>query len=422
MTIVIKSSKRKIDTDNQYIKLRELILNLLDHGPNRANNENSSLLECLVDGIFQYINDQAQVSEVCTDYEQFYYHAPVSYFLLNPDGLITDANIKGEELLGIQKPFLINRSFSRYLLPEEQYYFTGYLIRAFKEGIWQSCHFKLLKKNMPINSVLIDGQVFNQSTNEKRLLLTVIDTNSCANIKNGKPNTQNQSNNDYLSYEFVLALTHELNHPLGVISNYIHGCLRRLENLNTHRDLLKPLQQSSIQLGRVSEIILRMKNYIHNEDLPREKVSINLMIEELIPVILSEFNHYVVEIKYKKYGKISDIYLNKVFIQQVIWSLARNAIESMQDHNTEEPKLTIETSSLSNDMIEISLSDNGPGYAPEIAHRLFEPHFTTKQYGIGLGLSISKKIVESHGGKLSFDLNPTYGSCFRITLPVNDSC
>ena len=107
---------------------------------------------------------------------------------------------------------------------------------------------------------------------------------------------------------------------------------------------------------------------------------------------------------------------DRVQVQQVVLNLMRNAIEAMAEAQSPRRELPITTSPGEAGMVEISIADTGPGIAPEIAEKLFQPFVTTKRQGMGVGLSISRTIVEAHGGKLWVEPNPGGGAVFRLTL------
>ena len=111
---------------------------------------------------------------------------------------------------------------------------------------------------------------------------------------------------------------------------------------------------------------------------------------------------------------IQSVMVDKIQIQQVLLNLMRNALEAMLE--VEKRELTVATRSTGKDMVEISVADTGPGIAPEISAKLFQPFMTTKPHGMGVGLSISRTIIEAHGGKLWAEPNPGGGTVFRLTL------
>ena len=113
---------------------------------------------------------------------------------------------------------------------------------------------------------------------------------------------------------------------------------------------------------------------------------------------------------------LPQVLIDKIQIQQVLLNLMRNAIEAMEV--TERRELTIASEMEEDARVWISIVDTGPGIAPEIADRLFQPFVTTKAHGMGVGLSICRSIIEEHGGKLAVEPNPTGGTTFRFSLPV----
>jgi C4-dicarboxylate-specific signal transduction histidine kinase len=222
------------------------------------------------------------------------------------------------------------------------------------------------------------------------------------------------------SHELLTTMINEINHPLAILGNYIHGCILRLRNEPHNIDEIShAMKQSAHQLKRISEINLNMKNFIHEEKLTHESVCIDTMITETIQLLYEEFNEYKLNVRYTKNKNVNCLHIHKYSIQQVILNLARNAIEAMQDAKTEDPKLTIEVNSSSKNFVEISVTDNGPGFSIQDKHKLFNLNFTTKSYGVGLGLAISRKIIELNGGAICIDSNSHYGACVIFSLPIN---
>jgi PAS domain S-box-containing protein len=366
---------------------------------------------------------QLELEESNNKYTELYELAPVSYFTINAKGLIVEVNAAGADLLGIKKEAIINRVFSRYVSPETQFIFSEYRKRLFRDKSVQTCELKLLKRNGPLLDVKIEGKMVNGvEPIRNKLLMMATDVTHLKQSE--KELHQNQFKIAHVdrknsASELVSVIAQELNQPLGIIGNYLHGSIIRMESGAYEKNhIIQALQQASTQLNRASKIILRMKNHLYKENLNMELTCIHSMIKDTISLINYEAEDLPLSIAYQEYKNMPNIMIDKINIQQVILSLARNSIEAMRDHHTQDPKIIITVNYDSIDYIEISLSDNGPGYSPEHCHQLFDPHFTTKSYGIGLGLAISRSIVESHGGKLISEINCVYGACFKFTLPI----
>jgi two-component system, LuxR family, sensor kinase FixL len=120
------------------------------------------------------------------------------------------------------------------------------------------------------------------------------------------------------------------------------------------------------------------------------------------------------QVSYSFDPTVGFVLVDRIQIQQVILNLVRNAIEAMQD--VEQRELEVSTRWIDPETVEIAVKDTGPGIAPEIAENLFQPFMTTKPHGMGVGLSISRTIVEAHGGRLWAEPNPVGGTIFHLTL------
>lgn len=367
---------------------------------------------------------QHQLEDQRKIYADVYELAPVGYFTLDTNGLITDVNEAGADLIGIRKLKLINRSFSCYVAPEYQLIFSEYRQRTLKHSNIEVCEIKLLTKKRAVFYARIKGKtIIDFATNDKKTLIIIFNITLAKQTDEKIHHHQlsiSQVDRMSSAKELSSILAHELNYPLGVIANYINGCIRRLEKGSYKIDeILNVLKQASQQVNRTSEIILRMKNLFHKEKLNYQSTCLDSMIKEVISLLNYEIKNFPITIRYLYNKRIPKIMVDKLYIQQVILNLARNSIESMRDAETNDAKLTIEINQFNQNMVEICILDNGPGVGQDDAHHLFNIHFTTKPYGLGLGLAVSRTIVESHGGELFADVNFPYGACFKFTLPVS---
>jgi len=347
-------------------------------------------------------------------YEDLFEFSPTGLFVLEHTGLIQKVNSAGAKLLGVDKNSLINKSFSRYIAPDFQHEFSQYRKRLTKKLMLQTCEVKLLQRYKPLFYAQLSGKANINSRTKKIETLIMI----------GAISHRKQSEEpDYPQIGMSdLPIINDLNQPLAIIANYIYGCIYRLESGNFQVELLlQAMKQAEKELHRASEIVMRIKNFSCKEVFKYEPNCINAVIEEIVSLMNTEVLDYSVAIRYRPTKGLPKIMMDKMYIQQAILNLARNAIEAMQEVNISDPKLSVEINRPNKDVIEINLIDNGPGFKKDMIHKLFEPHFTTKSYGVGLGLIVSRIIVESHGGKLTVGLNPIRGACFTVSLPVSTS-
>ena len=216
--------------------------------------------------------------------------------------------------------------------------------------------------------------------------------------------------------EMASTLAHELNQPLTAVTSYLNGCRRLLDSSEGTHDLMlrDAIDRAADQALRAGQIIRRLRQFVARGESERRVESLPRLIEEASALALVGVKHEGVRVRFNFSPRVELVLADKIQVQQVILNLIRNAIEAM--HEAARRQLTICTAALPNDMVEVSVADTGPGIAPEIAGQLFHTFVTTKPQGMGVGLSISRTIVESHGGKLWADPNPGGGTIFRMTL------
>lgn len=369
------------------------------------------------------LKTQIKLEESHTKYIELYDLAPVGYFSINKEGIIKEVNQAGCDLLGLKKHTLLNRCFSRFIIPEQQGLFSQYRNRAFKELSKLSFEIKLLRWTQPTFHALIECKVVQNSSTGFQQLLTFVSDISARKIEEASlhQHRAKMASLDRLRSlnEFMYGMAQEQNRSLTLMNNYLQGCIKRLENGNCQiNEFLPILNKISNQTRILTDVILNRRTVASKCSFHFEYDNINTIINQSIKLLTHEFFDYPVIIQYEAIENISRVKLDKLHIQQVIMNLARNAIEAMRDSHIIEPKLLIETAQPNVNTIEITLFDNGPGLSQELIPKLFEPHFTTKSYGIGLGLTVSRAIIEKHGGHLLALSNPSGGACFKFTLPV----
>ncbi|EAQ35001.1 Signal transduction histidine kinase [Nitrobacter sp. Nb-311A] len=218
--------------------------------------------------------------------------------------------------------------------------------------------------------------------------------------------------------EMASTLAHELNQPLAAISNYMNGA-RRLLTTDADRNITKierALDCAADQAIRAGQIIRRLRDFVSRRESEKRVESLAKLMEEAGALGLAGAREQNVMLRLELDAECDRVLVDRVQIQQVLVNLFRNALEAMAESPKRE--LTASSKKLSDEMVELSVSDTGHGFNEAAAESLFETFFTTKKTGMGVGLPISRSIVEAHGGRMWAETNDSGGATFRLTLPI----
>jgi two-component system sensor kinase FixL len=223
--------------------------------------------------------------------------------------------------------------------------------------------------------------------------------------------------------EMAAGLAHEVNQPLTAITAYARACEHYLDGPRPDIDEVRSALREIVAEGhRAGEVIRRLRQMVRS-DLPDERstLDVNDLIEELRILLTADARVHRTELELALPADLPQISANGAQLQQVVLNLARNAFEAVQEMPETERRVEIATA-IREGEIEIRVSDNGPGIAPQIRERLFDPFASTKGAGTGLGLAISHTIVKSHGGTIGTRNDATRGATFVVRLPALEEC
>ena len=218
--------------------------------------------------------------------------------------------------------------------------------------------------------------------------------------------------------QMASTMAHELNQPLTAVMNYLEAGRQLLATGAGGPERINEMMEKAIgQAQRAGDVIRRLRGFVSKGETERRIQSLNQLVEEALTLALVGARQRGVRTSLELDHTLPPVLVDHVQIQQVVLNLVRNAVEAME--HVERRELTIGTRTIPElGMAEVIVADTGPGIAPELADRLFQPFVTTKATGMGLGLSICREIVEAHHGRLTTAPGPSGGSVFRVTLPI----
>ncbi|NQT11170.1 MAG: PAS domain S-box protein [Planctomycetes bacterium] len=220
--------------------------------------------------------------------------------------------------------------------------------------------------------------------------------------------------------EMAAGLAHELNQPLCALATYAKACLRLVDSRADPVELREPLREVANEAMRAGEIIRRLRNFVRRAEPRRLPTDVNRLIPEVAQLLEHDAHRSEISMHFDLADGLPPVMIDAVQIQQVILNLIRNSIQVLAENDLQEREIKISTMATDDSAVLVTVQDTGPPVSTEIADRIFEPFFSTRSEGLGMGLPLSRSIVEDHGGYMWFAHCPERGSVFQFTLPVGE--
>ncbi len=214
--------------------------------------------------------------------------------------------------------------------------------------------------------------------------------------------------------EMASSLAHEINQPLAAILSYARGCERRIDGGTDPEGVREGVRRIAVQAERAGSIVRRMRDFVRKNPSRQVPVDPAAIVADALALFESTAAARGVQIEADVSAQLSTIRADRLQIEEVLLNLLQNALEAVADRPDPRIRLTAEDGAHT---VDFAVADNGPGVAPGARDLLFEAFFTTKPEGLGLGLSLSRTIVEAHGGRLELDLDRPGETVFRFRLP-----
>ncbi|MCW5890321.1 MAG: hypothetical protein KIT14_07185 [bacterium] len=219
--------------------------------------------------------------------------------------------------------------------------------------------------------------------------------------------------------EMAAGLAHEINQPLAAIVSYATGCMVRLESGAAGAETLAPIvREICDEAMRAGEVLRRIRDFARHGTRRLERVDPNELVRSALRLASNDARRLEVAMSLDLRPATQPVEVDRVQLEQVILNLLRNAFEAMEDPTRGQRRVRIGTSMPAPGLVEVSVGDSGSGMSAAVRTQVFDPFFTTKPEGLGLGLAISRRIVEAHGGRLWSTPNRDRGTTFHFSLPT----
>ena len=214
-------------------------------------------------------------------------------------------------------------------------------------------------------------------------------------------------------------LAHEIDQPLSAIVAYASGSARRIRDGDIGVPaLLEVVDSIADEALRAGEILRRIRDFVRHGEVSRSRADLNALVREAVHFAEVEARELGIALRLALAPEPLAVEVDGIQVEQVILNLLRNGLDAMSEAPTGQHELLVQTRGQSESTVEVSVRDTGVGMSPATGERIFDPFFTTKVGGLGMGLSISRSIIEAHGGRLWATRNPDRGMTFSFTLPV----
>jgi two-component system sensor kinase FixL len=220
--------------------------------------------------------------------------------------------------------------------------------------------------------------------------------------------------------EMATGIAHELNQPLSAIANFSRGCIRRLRSGGmSPQELIVPLEEVCEQAERAGDILRHVRDFVRKREPRLKSLDVNQIVRAVVKFTEHEARHQCTHVRLNLDPLLPKVAADAIMIEQVIVNLVRNAIEAMTEVIPSRREIVIQTRLFESDSVEVEVADTGPGIEGGLIDQVFDQFFTTKPEGVGMGLAISRSIIESHGGKIRAESSRDGGAILRFTLKIS---
>jgi PAS domain S-box-containing protein len=346
--------------------------------------------------------------------------APNAIVVVDADGRVVLVNSQCERLFGYRRRELVGRSVEM-LIPErfrQEYARLRAAYRAAPSASPVGAGRELRGRHRDGTEIPVEIGLTPMQTGEGLVVLcAVVDVTERKRAEEVRRELRHASRLAMVG-ELTASIAHEINQPLGAILNNADAAEMLLDAsppaLGEVRQILEDIRKDDL---RASEVIRRLRNLLRKREMELQPVDLNDLAAEAVALVRAESRRRGVAVEARLAAELPPVRGDRVHLQQVMLNLLLNGMEAMTDV-AREKRLTVRTSLNRDGWVEVAVADAGAGIPADRLPRLFEPFFSTKKEGMGLGLSIARSLVEAHGGRIRAANDPRGGAVFQFELPA----
>lgn len=346
--------------------------------------------------------------------------APIAFLTLNDEGIVGEINPAALELLGGQAEMIRQRAFVERVDAES----ASHWRKVFKQVKFttrpQLCELSLNRLDggrflaeVDVRPMELGGNpviclILADISDKRRKEREVMEwRQEMAELRKGQ-----------IAAQTAAAIAHELNQPLLAIANYSEAALKLLSEpaLDLHK-VTKAVRGCEKQAQRAGKTIYELIDFLSLKEIAAESFDLNQVIDEVLHTARAE-HELDFDAILSLEEQLPPVFANRLHVEKVLFNLLRNAIEAMHESQVAGPEITVTVRTKGDEHFALlTIRDNGPGVHEEMMQQLFKPFFTTKVTGIGMGLAVSRSLIEANGGQLWIDPSEKPGATFHLTLP-----